>query len=265
MRSVAAKTWRETRILAFAYLIVLEIGVVAAVSMWPNLRTEAAALGRILPARFLQRMFEAMSDPNQAIAYNAYMAMQLFFKGTNIVALAFAVLLGTGLVARERENHTLEFLLARPISRSRVLFSKVAVVAAAMILPIYLTSLSAVPLSWLVEEELDWQRVLGASTHAAAFALLFLAATTAVSVVCRNQVHVAAAVGAFIVVQVVLFFVQVIRVGSVFRLADFDVYGPLLMRPGEFAAVFFGNTLWLLVAALVVLFLADRLFRRIDP
>ncbi len=264
MKSIAAKTWRETRVVALAYLVILQLGVIAAVAMWPNLRTEAAALGRIIPAKFLQRMFEAMSNPDQTTAYNAYMAMQLFFKGTNIVALAFAVLLGTGIIARERENQTLEFLLARPISRSRVLRSKVLVIAATMVVPIFLTSMSAVPLSWLVEENLDPWRVLGASTHAAAFALLFLAVTTAVSVVCRNQVHVAAIVGAFIVIQVVLFFVQVIRVVSVFRLADFDVFGPLIMGNGVFVDVFWERTIWLLVATAMLFGVADWLFRRLD-
>lgn len=264
MRSVAAKTWRETRVVFFAYLVILQLGVVAAISMWPNLKAEAAAIGRLFPAKFLQRMFSALSDPNQATAYNAYMAVQLFFKGTNIVALAFGVLLGTGIIARERENQTLEFLLARPISRSRVLRSKFLVVAAAMLLPIFITSMSAVPLSWMVEERLDPWRVLAASTHAAAFALLFLAATTVVSVVCRNQVHVAAVVGAFIIVQVVVFFVQVIRYVSIFRLADFDVFGPLMMGQGVFKDVFFDNTIWLLVGAVVLYGVADRLFHRLD-
>lgn len=264
MRSVAAKTWRETRIVAFAYLVILQVGVLAAVLMWPNLRDNVPALGRMIPAEFLQRMFKAISDPNQTVAYNAYMAMQLFFKGTNIVALAFAVLLGTGIIARERENHTLEFLLARPVSRSRVLRSKFLVVACAMLVPIFVTSLSAVPLSWIVEEELDAWRILGASVHASAFALLFLALTTVVSVVARSQVHVAAAVGAFLIVQVVLFFVQVIRVVSVFRLADFDTFGPLLMGHGTFADTFVGTTVWLLLASVLLYWLADTLFRRLD-
>jgi ABC-2 type transport system permease protein len=264
MRSIAAKTWRETWAVSLAYLLILEIGVVAAVLMWPNLKSEAAAFGRLFPAKFLQRMFNALSDPNQSTAYNAYMAVQLYFKGTNIVALAFSVLLGTGIIARERENQTLEFLLARPVSRSRVLRSKFAVIALAMLVPIFVTSMSAVPLSRVVDEQLDPWRVLGASTHAAAFALVFLAATTVVSVVGRNQVHVAAVVGAFLVIQVVLFFVQVIRVVSIFRLADFDVYGPMMMGQGAFTEVFFGNTVWLLLAAVVLFATADRLFRRLD-
>lgn len=264
MKSVAAKTWRETRAVALAYLVILELGVIGAVVMWPHLREGAAALGRMIPAQFMQDIFTAISDPNQTMAYNAYMAVQLFFKGSNIVALAFGVLLGTGIVARERENQTLEFLLARPISRSRVLRSKYLVVAATMLIPIYLTSLSAVPLSWCVDERLDPWRVLAASTHAASFALLFLSATTVVSVVCRNQVHVAAVVGAFIVIQVVLFFVQVIRAASVFRLADFDVFGPLMMGHNTFPGVFFGNTIWLLVGSALLFGLADWLFRRLD-
>ncbi|HLU40018.1 MAG TPA: ABC transporter permease [Planctomycetota bacterium] len=265
MIAIAAKTWREVRILVYAYVVVLQAGVIAAIAMWPHLRTDIAALGRLIPGKFLQRMFAAMADPDQATAYNAYLAVQLFFKGTNIVTLAFAVLLGTGIVARERENQTLEYLLARPVSRDRVLAAKFAVLATATVVPIFLTSMTAWPLSWMVEEHVDPARLFQASAHAAAFALLFLALTTAASVVGRTQVHVAAAVGAFIVVQVLVFFVQVIRAGSVFRLADFDVFGPLLMGHQPFADVFVERTIWLLAGAAVLFAVAVRTFRRIEP
>lgn len=264
MKSVAAKTWREVRVLTFAYAIILELGLLAAVLMWPTLRTEAAAIGRMLPAEFLRRIADAIASPSGDQAYRAYMAMQMFFKGTNVVGLAFAVLLGTGIVARERETQTLEFLLGRPIARSQILLGKVLVIAAALVVPIVLTSLSAIPLSWIVEEDLEFGRVLGGSLHASAFALVFLGATTLASVGLRTQVHVASAIGALIILQVVVYFVQQIRVVSVFRLSDFDVYGPLLMGQSGFGALALESTLWLLLAAVALHVVADRAFARLE-
>lgn len=263
MRSIAAKTWAEARVVTLLYALLLEVNILLAIWLWSDFKPEAAAFGRMI--RPLRPMFDAIANPNEELAYNAYMALQMFFKGTSITGLAFAVLLGTGMIARERENQTFEFLLGRPVSRSRVLASKFAVIAAAMVVPIVLTSLSAAPLSRLIGADLDWQRLLACSVHASAFALLFLAGTAIGSVLCRNQVHVAAAVGAFIVLQVVLFFIQTIRAISVFRLADWDVYGPLMMGQGTFWPIFLDRTVWLLVATAALYLVADRLLARIAP
>ncbi len=264
MTSIAGKTWREVRVLTYAYTLLLLLGLLAAVLMWPTLRNEAAAIGRMLPAKFLQRIAEAIASPSGDQAYRAYMAMQMFFKGTNIVGLAFAVLVGTGIVARERETQTLEFLLGRPVARAQVLLQKVTVVAAALVVPIVLTSLAAIPLSWIVEENLEFVPVFIGSLHAAAFALVFLAATTVASVLLRTQVHVASAIGAIIVLQVVVYFVQQIRIVSVFRLSDFDVYGPLLMGQSGPGDLVLSTTLWLLGAAVALYLLANRAFSRLE-
>lgn len=263
MRSIAAKTWQEAKVVTLLYTVLLEVNILLAIWLWPDFKPEAAAFGRMI--RPLRPMFDAIANPNEELAYNAYMALQLFFKGTSIIGLSFAVLLGTGMIARERENQTLEFLLGRPIGRSRVLFSKFAVIAVAMVVPIVLTSLSAAPLSWMIDAQLDWRRLLAASVHASAFALLFLAATAIGSVLCRNQVHVAAAAGAFIVLQVILFFIQTIRAISVFRLADWDIYGPLMLGSGMFGQIFLDRTLWVLLATVLLYVVADRLLQRISP
>lgn len=263
MRSIAAKTWAEARVVTFLYTLLLEINILLAIWLWSDFKPEAAAFGRMI--RPLRPMFDAIANPNEEVAYNAYMALQMFFKGTSIIGLAFAVLLGTGMIARERENQTFEFLLGRPVSRSRMLASKFLVITAAMVLPIILTSLSAAPLSRLIDANLDWHKLLACSLHASAFAWLFLAGTAVASVLCRNQVHVAAAIGAFIVLQVVLFFIQTIRAISVFRLADWDVYGQLMMGQGTFWPVFIDRTVWVLLATLVLYAVADRLLARIAP
>jgi ABC-2 type transport system permease protein len=262
---IVRKTWRELRLMVVVYTLILELQIVLAISLWPTLKTEAAVIGRLIPADFIKRMVAAMTDPSAETAYNAYMAVQMFFKGTNVVAIAFAVLLGTGMIARERENLTLEFLLARPVSRRVVLLAKFTVVALAVAIPIYVTNLSGVAIGWLIDEELRWDRVLVACTHASAFALLILAGTAALSVVSRSQVHVAFGVGALIVVQVCIYFIQKVRVASLFRLADFDVFGPVIMGTTSLARTLTRDTLPVVGAALVLYLIADRLFQRVEP
>jgi ABC-type transport system involved in multi-copper enzyme maturation permease subunit len=174
------------------------------------------------------------------------------------------VLLGTGLIARERENQTLEFLLARPVSRSRILWDKFWVVAVTVAVPIFVTSWSAVPLSRLpsVDESLPFGAVTLCAMHSTAFVWAVLALTTMVSVLARSQVQVAFWIGAIIIANVAVYFVQEIRVASLFRLSDFETYGPIMSETDDFGDVFFGKTIWLLLATGITYFVADRLFRR---
>lgn len=262
---IAGKTWREVRWMGLVYALHIELMLVPAILLWPNIRNEAAAIGRIIPIESFQRMFEAISSADATAAYSAYMAVQMFFKGVNIIGIAGAVLLGTGLIARERENQTLEFLLARPVRRAHVLWSKFWVVALVITVPVFVTSWSAIPLSRLpsVDEHLEfWPVTLGAM-HSSAFAVAILCATLVFSVIARNQVHTAFMIGGVVTVQVAIYFIQEIRVASIFRLSDWDVYGPILAGNVSFSKLFFGTTIWILLGGAVLYVVADRLFQRV--
>jgi ABC-2 type transport system permease protein len=263
---IARKTWREVRGMTIAYALILELLLVPAILLWPDLRRAGSALGEIIPAEFLRDIFREVMSPDDDGAYLAYMAVQMFFKGVNIVGVAAAVLMGTGLIARERENQTLEFLLARPVSRSRILWGKFWVVALAVVVPIFLTSWSAIPLSRIpsVDHDLPFAAVTIAAFHNACFVVAILALTTLFSVIARSQVHTAFWIGAVIIVQVAIYFVQEIRVVSAFRLSDFDVYGPVMAGNRGFADLFAGMTLWLLLGTALIYLAADRTFRRIS-
>ena len=180
------------------------------------------------------------------------------------MGIAAAVLFGTGLVARERECLTLEFLLARPISRSRVLFAKFAVAATAIVIPIFLVSWSAIPWSLMIDEHLPFWELTLASIHSSIFVLAFLSFTMICSVLARNQVQAAFAVGLVVVIQVTLYFIQDIRIASVFRLSDFDVYGPIMAGNLTAADLLVGNSSWIAASILVFYAIADRLFRKVD-
>ncbi|MCC6672374.1 MAG: ABC transporter permease [Planctomycetes bacterium] len=261
---IAGKTWRESCWMAVTYTLLLEVLLVPAIVLWPTLRPEAASLARMIPADFVKRLVDAITSPDSGAAYRAYMAIQMFFKGVNVVGIACAVLLGTGVVARERENQTLEFLLGRPVSRSRVLWDKYWVLALVVVVPIFLTSWSAVPLSWIIDHSLPFAAVTIAAFHNALFVLTLFTFTVLCSVLFRSQVHVAFAVGTVIVIQVGIFFVQQIRVASLFRFSDFDVYGPVLAGNVGFMQLFLASGVWLLGATVLLYLAADRAFRRMD-
>lgn len=269
---IAGKTWRELRYMALAYLLILELLAIPVLLLWPEIYgdLQKSTLMRNLGIDFLKRIGEGVSDKSEQVAYLNWCAVMLFFRSTNLVGIAAAVLFGTGLFAREREAQTFEFLLARPVSRGHILWSKFWPCALCATLPIFVVNASAIYWSSCIDMELPaWPLFLG-SVHAASFVLAFLAFTTWISVLCRVQAHVAAWVGALAVVQIGLYLTQRIRPYSLFRLADFDWYGPIVSGNTSARQMFDPThgpafTSYVLAAAAVCYGLALRALRRAEP
>lgn len=262
---IRSNTWREIRATTLLYVILLESLLAIAIWKWPTLRDNAQTLlplKALFPADFMRRWIDGIVSEK---GYDAYVAVQVFFKQINIVGIACACLYGTSIIARERENSTFELLLSRPLSRSRILLDKFVVAAAAIVIPIFVTTWTALPLSWWIGEDLAFGRVTIGAAYSSVYCLLFLALSTVFSVRLRTQVDVAFVVGAVLVFQVCIYFVPEIRAFSLFRLSDYDVYWPILTAHASAVTPFVRQGLWLLLAVAVLYGIADRLFRRAEP
>jgi len=269
---IAAKTWREVRMMALAYLIILEMLAIPVLLLWPDIYADLqrSTLFRSLGVDWIKRLGDSISNRNEEIAYLNWCAVMLFFRSANLVGTAAAVLIGTGLFARERESHTFEFLLARPVSRSSLLWQKFWPCALVVMVPIFVISATVVPWSWTLDLDLPKWELFLASLHAAVFALAFLTLTMYVSIVVRVQAHVAAIVGAFAVLQIGMYLTQRIRPYSLFRLADFDWYAPIMSGNTPAWEMFdpirsHGYTAWLLLGAILLYYLSWRAIRRTEP
>jgi hypothetical protein len=269
---IAGKTWREIRVMALAYLLILELLAVPVLLLWPDLYgdLQRSAIFRNIPIDFIKRIGEGVSGNDEDVAYRNWCAVMLFFRSCNLVATAAAVLLGTGLFARERENQTFEFLLSRPYGRRALLWHKWWPCALAVTLPIFLVSASAIFWSRCIDLDLPRWELFLCSCHASAFALLFLTATTWLSIRMRVQAHVAAAIGAVAIVQIGIYMTQRLRPYSLFRLADFEWYGPILAGNTPLWQMLdpirsHGFTTYTLVATLCLYLLAQRALLRAEP
>lgn len=269
---IAGKTWAELRWLALAYLLILEALTVPVLLLWPDIYADLqrSALLKQLGIDFLKRIGEGVSDRDENVAYLNWCAVMLFFRGANLVGTAAAVLFGTGLFARERESQTLEFLLARPVSRPHLLWQKYWPAALCVVVPLFVVNASAIFWSRCIDLDLPRQELFFATVHAAVFALAFLTATTWLSIVLRVQAHVAAVIGAFAVLQIGVYLTQRIRQFSLFHLADFEWYGPILAGNTPAWQMFDpirsqGFTTWLLLATVALYGLALRALTRTEP
>ena len=261
---IAKKTCGEIWPLILIYLVVMELILLPAIYYWPDVYD--FSLKSSIPIRlpdFGQRILDAISDSNPEVAYRNYFAIQVFIKGANVCGMAMAIVLGTCFIARERENQTLEFLLARPVSRTRIMFAKCWVMVVGLVIPIFLVAWSGKPLSmWMVEENLPlWPITLGA-IHSSLFAVIFFMITCLCSVIFRTQTHTAATAGVFAVLMGTIYLVPNIRAASLFKLSDADIYCPMIMgnTPG-----FIGSMQLSMIVATVFLYLITAgVFRRIN-
>jgi ABC-type transport system involved in multi-copper enzyme maturation permease subunit len=269
---IAGKTWREIRVMALVYLAILELLLIPVILLWPNLYgdLQRSAFLRSLPIDFAKRIGEGISNRDEDIAYRNWMALMLYFRSVNLAGIAASVLLGTALFARERENQTLEFLLARPVSRARILFDKSWPTVLCVAVPVFLANWTAIFWSRQIDLDLPFDRLTLCSLHGALFVLTILAFTTWVSVLCRVQAHVAFWVGGIIISQIGIYLTQRLRRASLFRLSDYDWYGPLMAGNVRLADMFdpighAGLTTWLLLAIALFYGLALRALRRLEP
>ena len=265
---IAHKTWREVRGMTLGYMLILWLLLASAILYWPTLAKDVKQLSMLksmMPGEFLKRMFQGVLDSG----FPAYVTLQQFFKGVNIAGLSCAVLIGTGAIAGERETGTLEMLLSRPVSRGRVLFQKWWVLALCVVVPIFLTSLTIPWMeTWIdpatVDSRCSLAGLMHASWRAGLFCLFFMTLTLFFSVWLRSQVHVAFVIGGIIVAQVGMFFVRVLRNASIFRLADYDSYWPIMVGNRSFARVFWAEDIWLILGTTLLYALTWLRFRRLD-
>jgi ABC-type transport system involved in multi-copper enzyme maturation permease subunit len=269
---IAGKTWREMRVMAIAYCVILELLCVPVILLWPDIYADLqrSTLFKNLGVDWLKRIGDGVSGGDEDIAYLNWCAVMLFFRSANLVATAAAVLFGTGLFARERENQTLEFLLSRPVSRASILWQKYWPTALCLTVPIFLVNTTAIFWSRCIDLHLPKWEMFLASVHAAVFALVLFTLTTWLSVLLRVQAHVAAAVGAFAVLQIGVYLTQRIRPYSLFRLADYEWYSPILAGNTPAWQMFDpvngpGFTTWLLLAIAICYGLAWRALHKAEP
>ncbi|MHC4516899.1 MAG: hypothetical protein ACYS5W_24845, partial [Planctomycetota bacterium] len=136
-----------------------------------------------------------------------------------------------------------------PVSRASILWSKFWVTAVVVVVPIFLSAWSAIPLSWEIDYTLPFGWLTLAAFHNSVFVLMILAFTTLCSVYFSNQLHTAATVGTVVIVQLAIYFIQEVRV----------------LGNTNFSTLFWGCTFWLLLATVLLYIAADWLFRRANP
>jgi ABC-2 type transport system permease protein len=129
LRTVLGKTIYDQRRALMAWVVSLVLLVAMYVAIWPSIKGEPAMSDFLnnMPEAFRSLFAASGADMSTPVGYVQIELMS--FLGPMIVIM-YAVTAGASAVAGEEDRHTLDLLLANPVSRARIVLEK----AAAMVL-----------------------------------------------------------------------------------------------------------------------------------
>jgi len=238
-----------TRLLA--HFLLLELILVPAIFYWPIFEDNVAIAKKLMP--FLKG--KDVMGLMEVTGVVGYVIGQHFFKGCIFVGVLAAVLFSMNAVAGEARRGTLEIWLARPLSRRRMLLERWIQGALALVVPIFLTSLTIPWLLTHVDETMAFEPLVLSSVHASALLLATYALTFLCSCLGRNPTWIAAAVLSIMLAEGAMYIVEVLTNWSIFRLADMPRYLAIYETgtlDWSVLGPLFGLALALLVASLLV-------------
>lgn len=219
---------REYRFLAvgsLAFFVILEAMLVAAIFYWDSFSEaleQGSAIVRIL-ASAIPAAQDALTLVDEHGMYG-YNVGQHFFKGCNTLGIAAAVFFSVGIVAGESHRGTLEIVLARPISRTRHLLERWLGGAVALVIPVFLTSLTIPWLSAQVGEEQELFPYVLCAVHQSLALLAVYSVSTLVSALTKNPIKIALAQLFFYTFHFAIYIIREINEYSLYKLVDMFDY-----------------------------------------
>jgi ABC-2 type transport system permease protein len=179
LRSVVGKTLRDQwrALLAWAVSLALLVAMYAAI--WPSVRSQPSMDDFLdqMPEAFRSLFAASGADMSTPVGY---VQVELLSLMGPVLLLLYTVTAGAASIAGEEDRHTMDLLLANPVSRSRVVLEKLA---ALVFGTLFLTAVTAVALlgeGALVGMDLPAGQVVAAMIHLGLLGLVFGALALAV-------------------------------------------------------------------------------------
>lgn len=124
---IATILWelRQRRLYTTGWTIAVSSMVLLLLVIYPSIHHQASQLNDVLnklPASI--RDLKTGGSTVDITTPAGYLNSQLYYATLPLFYIIMAIGLGSSLLARDEQNHTLELLLARPISRGKILLAK---------------------------------------------------------------------------------------------------------------------------------------------
>lgn len=143
--------------------------------LYPSIRDKAQELNNAinqLPAGLRQLKAGTTGGVDMASPVS-FLNAQLFYSTLPILWIILAITRGASILGRDEQNHTLELLLARPVSRARLVAAKACSVVAEFVVVGGITLLAIVALAPLFDIHVATGRLALATIYTVLFALSF--------------------------------------------------------------------------------------------
>jgi ABC-2 type transport system permease protein len=172
LHSVATKTLFDQRRGLLAWTVSLVLLVAMYVAIWPSIRDQPAMTDFVNSMPPALRSMLAMSGADMSTPIG-YIKIEMLSLMAPLLVLLYAVTTGAAAVAGEEDRHTLDLLLANPISRRRVVLEKLVAMAVGIVLLAGVTAAALLVESPLVDMRLPTGPIIAAMVHLALLAMVF--------------------------------------------------------------------------------------------
>lgn len=155
--------WWAVGVAAYMMLVVF---------VYPSFRDQAASLNHSLN-QLPQAVKSLIADTGNYLSPVGYMSSNAYYLMLPIIFSVLSIGLGSSLIAHEEQDHTLELVLSRPVSRGKVLIGR-AITGICIMLSVMLATAAVTILSaWAIGLHIPLVRLLLATAMAARMALVF--------------------------------------------------------------------------------------------
>ncbi|WP_090482412.1 ABC transporter permease subunit [Nakamurella panacisegetis] len=203
LRNVTAKTLYDQRRSLLAWAVSLVLLIAMYIAIWPSIRDQPAMTDFLNNMPKAMRSLFAMSGADMSTPIG-YLKVEVLSLMGPLLVLIYAITAGSASVAGEEDRHTLDLLMANPISRTRLVLDKAAAMIAGTLLLAGVIAAALLVESPLAGMTLPAGRIIAAMIHLALLAMVFGSLALAVGattghVVASRAVPAVTAVIAYIV------------------------------------------------------------------
>ena len=133
LHNVTTKSLYDQRRSLLAWAVSLVLLVAMYVAIWPSIRDQPAMTDFLNSMPPAMRSLFAMTGADMTTPIG-YVKIEMLSLMAPLLVLLYAVTTGAAAIAGEEDRHTLDMLLANPVSRGRVLLEKLAAMTAGIVL-----------------------------------------------------------------------------------------------------------------------------------
>lgn len=160
--SIIKQELRSRRLSIVWWSIGIAALIALTLSFYPSFKDQSAELQKAF-TDIPDSAMALLSDTGDFFSPVGYLSSQLFYAVLPMTLGILGISLGSSLIAKEEKDSTIELLLSRPVSRSKLLFSKFFAGGLILLIVGIITALSALAIAVLVNIEVSYLNIFLAS------------------------------------------------------------------------------------------------------